>query len=163
MIYQKDIICRGFTLCCGSATANETLNAPNIGGGKFNHYVYVYLGGGVVSNGVEYITMNEGTLTDLSQFAGAPIQYKSFPEGGIWVAINPVPDSKRYDGRLLTGPVTESITGDGSEMFVISFEKKIQCNDVDVNPLDYVRVLNGATKNINVPEGAVAAIFTERK
>jgi hypothetical protein len=163
MIYQKDVICRGFTLCCGSATANETLNAPNIGGGKFNHYVYVYLGGGVVGNGVDYITMNEGALTDISKFAGAPIQYKSFSSGGIWVAINPVPDSKRYDGKLLKGPHTEQFTNEGKEKFIICFENIIQCNGVNINPHEYVRVLKDSVKNIFVPEGAVAAVFTERK
>jgi hypothetical protein len=162
MIYQEDIICRGFTLCRGSATQNEVLNAINVGAGKFNHFVYVYLGGGIVGNESGTVPLNEGTLTDISQFAGAPIKYQSYPEGGIWVAINPAPDTKRYNGRLLKGPVTESITGDGKETFILCLDKTIKCNDVDIYTHKYVRVFNNVTKNIYVPEGAVAAIFTER-
>lgn len=161
MIYQKDVVCRGFTLCCGSSTKNETMDAPNIGGGKFNHYVYVYQSlDGVVGNGDKEIILTEGELIDLSPLAGGPIKYRG---GGMWVAINPFPDTKRYNGRLLRGPVTESFTGDGSEMFIIGLEKVIICNDAEVNPREYVRILKGATKHVDIPEGAVAAIFTERK
>jgi hypothetical protein len=162
MIVQNGISCRGFSICYGTMTPNENLVCPNTTNGFFNQWIYLYSGfalAGTESN--QTTELIEGTLVDVSQYAGAPIKYVSGNNGATWLGINPIPTTKRYDAKLIKGPVTETINPSDKETFIICVDGIVACNDVQLKATQYVRVVS-TSKTLNLSTNGIAIICTER-
>lgn len=143
MITQDSIGCRGFSVCHGTMTANENLVCSNTTDGFFNQWIYLYSGSALAGSETSQTTeLIEGALVDVSQYAGAPIKYVAGNSGAKWLAINPIPTTKRYNARLIKGAVTETINNSDKETFIVCAEGNIVCNGVQLKPMQYTRIVN---------------------
>lgn len=162
MIIQNAIGCRGFAICHGTMTANESLTNPNINNGSFNQWVYLYSGSALAGNESNQATeLTAGSLVDVSQYADAPIKYVAGNDGATWIGINPVPSTKRYDAELIKGNITKTIDASNKETFIICVEGVVTCNGIQLNSTQYARIVS-ASKTFNLNQNAVAIICTER-
>jgi len=143
MITQDSIGCRGFSICHGTMTANENLVCSNTTDGFFNNWIYLYSGSALAGSEASQTTeLTEGTLVDVSQYANAPIKYVAGNNGAKWLGINPIPTNKRYNARLVKGIVTETIGSSDKETFIVCVDGTITCNNVQLQPMQYARIVN---------------------
>ena len=151
MIIQNGIACRGFAICYGTMTSNETLINPNVNDGSFNQLVYLYSGSALAgSENSQTTELIAGDLVDVSQYANAPIKYVSGNNGATWIGINPIPSTKRYDARLIKGAITETINSSDKETFIVCVDGIVTCNGVELKPTQYARIVNNSkTFDIN--------------
>ena len=151
MIIQNGIACRGFAICYGTMTSNETLINPNVNDGSFNQLVYLYSGSALAgSENSQTTELIAGDLVDVSQYANAPIKYVSGNNGATWIGINPIPSTKRYDARLIKGAITETINSSDKETFIVCADGIVTCNGVELKPTQYARIVNNSkTFDIN--------------
>lgn len=162
MIVQNGIACRGFAICYGTMTSNETLINPNVNNGSFNQLVYLYSGSALVgSENSQTTELIAGDLVDVSQYANAPIKYVAGNNGATWIGINPTPSTKRYDARLIKGPITETINPSNKETFIICVDGVVTCDAAELKPTQYARVVV-TSKTFDLSQNAVAIICTER-
>ena len=162
MIVQNSISCRGFSICYGTMTLNESLLCSNITDGFFNQWIYLYNGSALAGTESSQTTqLLQGELVEVSQYAGAPIKYVAGNNGATWIGINPIPTSKRYDAKLIKGPTTETINPSGKETFIMCIDGIITCNGAQLNPTQYARVVNNS-KTFDLNQNGIAIICTER-
>jgi len=162
MITQNTITCRGFVLCTGVMTKGESFIHSNTGDGAINQTVYVFSGDITASQGEQNIALNTHELTDVSTLKNNSIQYTAGNTGATWVAINPTPSTKRFTTQLINTEQTLSVTGSSKETFVLCVEGVITCNEKQLGSLQYVRVLDGKTISVSIPNNSVAIILTEQ-
>lgn len=163
MIVQNGIPCRGFSICYGTMTPNETLVCSNDINGYFNQWIYLYSGSALAgSEDSQTTVLTQGSLVDVSQYAGAPIKYIAGINGATWLGINPIPTTKRYDTRLIKGPITETINPSDKEAFVICVDGSVKCNGVELKPMQYVRVVS-SNKTFDLSQNGVAIICIKRQ
>lgn len=162
MIVQNGITCRGFSICYGSMTANENLVCSNTTDGFFNQWIYLYSGSALAGSEASQTTeLTEGTLVDVSQYAGAPIKYVAGNNGATWLGINPIPTTKRYNARLIKGAVTETIDASDKETFIVCIDGFLTCNGVQLKPMQYARVVN-TSKTFILNENSIAIVCVEQ-
>ena len=166
MIYSNAVGCRGFSLCHGGMTANESFVSPNLTVGVFNQLVFLYSGSAVASSeGMPDITLKEKEFVDVSAFFGKTIKYTAGPQGAIWLAINPHPVEKRFNVQLINQGSIE-VQGSEKETAIICVDKVVLCNEKELTPLQYVRVLNNKSINLTIPtansSAGLAAVITEK-
>jgi hypothetical protein len=160
-------ICKGFVICIGHMTANETYSfttADTTKNGGYSQLGYCLEGSANVldSNGNVTDTYSAGNLYDLKKHYNTAFSYTINSEvGGTWFCINPVPATKIYDGTLLTENTTTSYTGDGVESVVVCVNGTVTVNDKTLQNQNYVRILNGQTANVTVGAGSVALYFRD--
>jgi hypothetical protein len=159
MIFQSSLVCRGFTLCYGSYVPNETMSHPNTGNGIANQAAYLYFGNVTASQNGTNIEMLAGQVNDLSSFIDAPTEFKAGDSGAAWLAINPTPSTKKYD--ITVAPIGNSVvTSSSSECVILCVDGSIDCNGKVVNKMQYTRVRNSTSVNLNIPDNSVALIMT---
>jgi len=162
MIIQTGIPCRGFSICYGTMTPNETLIVSNTTDGYFNQWIYIYSGSASAISEVSQTTeLAEGTLVDVSQYAGAPIKYVAGNNGLTWLCINPIPITKRYDARLIKDATTETISPSDKETFIVCVDGILTCNGAQLKPMQYARVVT-TSKTFDLSQNGIAIICTER-
>jgi hypothetical protein len=162
MIIQNAISCRGFGICHGTMTANESLINPNVNDGAFNQWVYLYSGSALAGTESNQTTeLTEGSLVDVSEYAGSAIKYVAGNNGATWIGINPMPSTKRYDARLIKGAITETINASNKETFILCVNGILTCNGVQLKPTQYARVVS-SDKTFNLSQDGVAIICIER-
>jgi hypothetical protein len=153
---------RGFVTCAGALTAKDGFVHPNNSNGVTNQWVYMFTGSlrAVVENG-DVVILPERELTDMSPWANMTITYTDEGTGAQYVAINPVPNTRRYTAELLRGPVQKTVVGTEKLMNIVGLENVSMCNDKPLHSRHFATVPAGKEVLIDVPEGAVAAVFTE--
>lgn len=161
MITQNSTVCRGFVLCSGVMTKGESFIHSNIGDGSVNQAVYIFSGSANVSKDTQSIPLLDNQLVDLSSL-GEGITYTAGDSGVTWVAINPTPAIKRFTTQLINTEQTLSVTGSNKETFVLCIEGAITCNARQLGSLQYVRILDGVTVSVSVPNNSVMVILTEQ-
>jgi hypothetical protein len=162
MIIQTGIPCRGFSICYGTMTPNETLIVSNTTDGYFVQWSYIYSGSVIAGSEANQTTeLTEGSLVDVSQYAGAPVKYVSGNHGATWIAINPIPITKRYDARLIKGVTTETISPSDKETFIVCVDGILTCNGAQLKPMQYARVVT-TSKTFDLSQNGIAIICTER-
>lgn len=162
MIIQNGIACRGFAICHGTMTANESLVQSNINDGFFNQLIYLYAGSALAGTESSQTTeLTTGSLVDVSQYANAPIKYVSGDNGATWIGINPVPSTKRYDARLIKGPITETINYSNKETFILCVDGTLTCNGIELKPTQYARIVSN-NKTFDLSQNGVAIICVEK-
>jgi hypothetical protein len=159
MIVQNTLLAKGFAICTGGMSPNETAEMPNDSDAKYMQIGYLYTGSITVSQGSQNVEIVAKTLTDLTSFSSTPVNVTAGNQGLTWMSVNPIPMSKRYNITLAT--VGDSvITSTTQECIVLCVDKSVVCNSKTLNGLQYLRVPNGTSVNLNVPEGAVALVMT---
>jgi hypothetical protein len=162
MIVQNSISCRGFSICYGSMTPNESLVCSNTTDGFFNQWIYLYSGSALAGSEASQTTeLTAGALVDVSQYAGAPIKYVAGNNGATWLGINPIPTTKRYNAKLIKGVTTETISPSDKETFIVCVDGIVTCNGVELKPTQYTRIVSN-NKTFNLSQSGVAIICTER-
>jgi hypothetical protein len=143
-------------------TPNEFLICENITDGFFNQWIYLYNGSAMAESESNQTTeLRAGTLVDVSQYAGAPIKYVAGNNGATWLAINPIPTTKRYNARLIKGAITETINPSDKETFIICVDGIVNCNGVQLKSTQYARIVS-TNKTFDLNQSGVAIICTER-
>jgi hypothetical protein len=143
-------------------TPNETLVHSNITDGFFVHWAYIYSGSVIAGSEANQTTeLAEGTLVDVSQYAGAPVKYVAGNNGVTWLSINPVPTTKRYNARLIKGTTTETINPSDKETFIVCVDGILTCNSMQLKPTQYARIVS-TSKTFDLNQSGVAIICTER-
>jgi len=163
MIMLNTVNCRGFVSCSVALSPSEKFMHPNAGTGINNQFIYLLSGSieAAPANGEKFI-MQEKTLYDMEAYMGSPITFTDMGTGCYSFGINPVPENKFFSEELLVGPVTKTINGTVQEQFIICIEGNIVCNSVSLNSTQYANILNNKVVNVDIPEGAVAIVFTVR-
>lgn len=157
---SNSIFCRGFVLCVGYVTPNESFLHENRADGHLTQVLYTYTGGGfAASEGRSTKTIAQNALTDLSEFAGDPISYTAGAEGAAWVAINPIPASKRYETQLIQGSSAIEVVAGETECAIICLRGSIIANGKTILAQSYARVLPAKTAALEVPENSSALII----
>ena len=162
MITYKTTHCRGFVLCVGSGLQGGTLTQPNVGHGFAMQYVYAYKGHGEISNSEMSDLIPNGELTDISKYMGTEVSFKVLGDPSMWVAINPIPDTDRFDAFLIRGEETVTVVGAEKRKYIVCLEGTIGCNDKELQALMYAPVRNNLTVSVTVPAGAAALVLTVR-
>lgn len=160
MIMQNTILCRGFVSCSVAFSPAEVFTHPNKGAGVNNQFIYLLNGSmeALLPDGNKLL-MPEKVLFDMAPYMGEEIVFSDTGNGCYSFAINPIPETKRFTGELLTGATTKTITAT-QEQFVICLEKNIFCNSTQLSPTQYAYLPLNKQVVIDVPEGSAAAIFT---
>lgn len=180
------VLCKGFALCRGFITPNDSYNySPedsNIDT-RYTQIFYMIEGSGSIklnnnfvgsfdnnySNVVpeyqdHYNTyVKQGAtslLIDLRIMQGSAFSFTSGEKGAGWLCINPVPTDKLFDCDLILGGTSKTITGDGKEHIIMCAKGSITINDKTFSQFNYARVLEGKTANIVVPSDSEAIYLT---
>jgi len=162
MIYSDSVSCRGFALCYGGMTPNESFVNENLTVGVFNQLVFVYSGSITASSdGMPNVVLEEKKFTDVSAFFGKPINYTAGSQGAFWLAINPMPVDKRFNVDLITEGSVQ-VQGSEKEKAIICIDKGAVCNGKALDFIEYVRVLENKTVDLVVESNSLAAIITEQ-
>jgi hypothetical protein len=162
VISYKTIHCRGFVLCVGSGLQGGTLTQPNAGHGFAMQYVYVYKGHGEISNGAMSDPLPSQELTDISKYMGNEVSFKVLGDPTLWVAINPTPDTDRFDALLLRNGESTMVNGGENRKYIVCLEGSIGCNDKQLQALMYAPVRSNSTVSVTVPQGATALVLNVR-
>ena len=154
------IPCRGFVLCTGYLTPNETFRHPNKASAEVTHAVYMVFGGGVAaSEGKQPIELTATRLTSLYDFAGTEIIYTAGPDGAAWIAVNPTPETKQYQTQLVPEGSSIDVTADGTECAVVCLFGGITVGGKTITALNYARILPGKVAALEVPQNSTALIL----
>jgi redox-sensitive bicupin YhaK (pirin superfamily) len=162
MISYKTTACRGFVLCVGSGLNGDVFTQPNQGDGVAIQYAYAYKGHGTVTNGGMSDTLAGKELLDLTKYMGREVRFTMLGDPTMWVAVNPVPDTVRFDAVLHNGAKTFAVQGAEKRKAVVCLEGNITCNSATVSALKYVSIKQGDSVTVTVPEDAVALVLTTR-
>jgi len=163
MIIMDSITGRGFVTCAGAVSPNDGFLHPNNANGVTNQWAYMLSGNlcATAENG-DVIELLEGTLTDMSPWANMKISYDDKGTGAQYFAINPVPNTLRYDAELLRGPLKKTIVGTSKLTNIVGLEHVITCNNIPLKSRQFATVSEGKEVVIDVPENSVALIITEK-
>lgn len=159
-----------FVLCMGALEPGDSHVHSNFGNGVFSQHVYITSGQqGTVSNGTKTLPLVLHQHTDISEFYGEVITYTNTSDiTGSWIAINPLPDTKRFSCKLLDGTMNETLPAIDNDRYIVCVRGSIICNGVEIicnnSKLDldsYGRVRKGKEINIIIEEGSAAFLLEE--
>lgn len=154
------ILCRGFALCTGYLAPNEILINKNKAATEVNQAVYVISGNAVATaENQQPITLNTACLTDVSNFAGTQITYTAGSNGLAWIALNPIPEIKKYQTQLVYAGNSIEVVSDGAECAIVCLVGNINVSGKTVAALSYARVLPTKTVVLETPQNSVALII----
>lgn len=157
------ILCKGFALCRGRMTMNDTFYYTKditSEDSKFSQIMYLLEGGGMTPLGPAAFDTNK--LVDFRDFYNKEYSLSCDERGATWVCINPIPADNFYDASLLVGNNKYTIEPDqDKEQIILCVENYITINDKIFNQFNYARILNKSA-NISIP-GDSEAIFLSRK
>lgn len=157
---SNSIVCRGFVLCVGYVAPNESFLHENRADGHLTQVLYTYAGGGfAASEGKPTKTVIKNALTDLSDFAGSSIKYTAGEEGAAWVALNPLPSTKRYETQLIQGSSAIEVVAGETECAIICLLGSVIASGKTIPAQSYARVLPAKTVALEVPENSSALII----
>jgi hypothetical protein len=162
MILMNSTVGRGFVACAGAITPKDGFIHANDSSGVANQWIYVFSGTAkAITETGDVIMFRAKELIDMSQWMGMKLTYTDEGEGTQYVAINPVPNTRRYTAELLRGPVQKTVVGTEKLMNIVGLEHVTICNGAPLQSRNFATVPEGKQVLIDVPEGAVAAVFTE--
>jgi hypothetical protein len=122
--------------------------------------LYTYSGGGfAASEGKPTKTVLQKVVTDLSDFMGSQIHYTAGEEGAAWVAVNPIPETKRYETQLVSGGSVVEVMADGAECAIICLLGSVNVEGKAITAQRYARVLPTKIVALEVPQNSVALII----
>lgn len=154
------LLCRGFSLCTGYLAPNEVLINPNKAATEVNQVVYIISGNAVAAaENQQPITLNTACLIDVFNFAGTQITYTAGPEGAAWVALNPIPETKRYSTNLVQGETVVEVAADGAECAIVCLVGSINVSGKTIEALSYARVLPAKTVMLETSQNSVALVI----
>lgn len=154
------LLCRGFSLCTGYLAPNEILANPNKAATEVNQVVYIISGNAVAAaENQQPITLDTACLIDVSKFAGTQITYTAGPNGAVWVALNPIPETKRYFTSLVQGETVAEVAADGAECAIVCLVGSISVSGKTIPALSYARVLPTKTVVLEAPANSVALVI----
>jgi hypothetical protein len=157
---STNIPCRGFVLCVGYLPPDVSFLHRNNTDGDTNQALYTYSGGGfATSEGKPTKNVLPNVMTDLSDFMGNQIHYTAGREGAAWVALNPIPATKRYQTQLVSGGSAVEVTADGAECAIICLLGGINVEGKEITAQSYARVLPTKIVTLEVPQNSVALIL----
>lgn len=136
MIEMKTLKGENFLICHGDMTPGENTESINKGDGLFSQYVYVAEGGATVTYGKITIDADAGMLHDFTHMYGKKLLIRNKDQRSIWFAINPIPETSRYDVRLISGPANVTIAPATYVRKVICGKGTAIVNDKELKYLD---------------------------
>lgn len=160
MISYKTTACRGFVLCVGSGLQNDVFVQPNKGDGVAIQYAYAYKGHGTVANGEMSDVLPGKQLLDLTKYMGKEFTFTLLGDPTMWVAINPVPDTSRFDAEFLAGGTSKAVRGAEKRRYILCLDGSIQCNGTTLEATKYVALRSDSSVSVVVPEGSAAVVLT---
>jgi len=164
---DQPITCKGFVLCLGHITANDSFvitEEDTVKDGTFSQIGFCIDGGATLYDSANTVvgTYTADNLYDFKEYYGKSYTLTTTNEsGGTWFCINPLPAKKIYDMELLRENATKTIVGDGVEKTVICVYGTVTINGKILTNKQYVRVLNGKTANVEVSPGSMAIYFND--
>jgi len=165
IVHSPTVLCRGFAICTGHVTANETYEyslEDTTVDTKFSQIFYLYEGSGALydENDVIYNKSSVPSVWDLRMYYKKKYKFVANKLGATWICINPIPAYNFFDIEHLHSNTTKTIIGDGKEHVILSLRNKIIVNDAELTHLKYSRILNGKVANVIVPSGSEALYLT---
>jgi hypothetical protein len=90
---------------------------------------------------------------------GSEVSFNVLGDPTMWVAINPMVDTDRFDATLLRGGST-TVEGSTKRQYIVCLEGSVRCNDKTLQALMYAPVRSDSTVLVTVPQGATAVVLT---
>lgn len=154
------ILCRGFALCTGYLAPNEILINKNKAATEVNQAVYTVAGNAVASSDDKPdVVLSSDCLADVSDFTGNEITYKAGLDGLAWVAINPIPETKKYQTQLVQAGNSVEVVADGAECAVICLVGNTNVSGKTIPTLNYARILPTKTVMVKALQNSVALVI----
>lgn len=165
IIESTTALCKGFAICTGHITANDTYQyslEDTTTDTKYSQIFYLFDGGGIMydDNDNEYGRSDVSNAWDLREFHRKKYKFVSGNKGATWVCINPVPANKFFDMELVKSNSQKTIAGDGKEHIILCLKGIITVNGNELTSLKYSRILNGKVADVVVPSGSEAMYLT---
>ena len=163
MIYQNFLLCRSFSFCFGSMSANEFMSTDYSSTGARNLSIYVHQGSvKIVSDSEATIDCTKGNLIDLQSISSGIVKYYAGDDGVTWICVNNNQRLKEFNFELLKEPTTRTVVGSEKETYIVCIEKTISCNEKIVMSNNYARIRQGSQAEVVIPEHAVAILMIEK-
>ena len=160
MISYKTTACRGFVLCVGSGLQNDVFTQPNKGDGVAIQYIYGYKGQGSVTNGVMSDVLPGKQLLDMTKYMGTELTFTMLGDPTMWICINPMPETSRFDAEFLAGGTSKTVRGTEKRRYILCLDGTIQCNSTTLEATKYVALRSDSSVSVVVPEGSAAVVLT---
>lgn len=168
MISNSLIPYKTFNACSIACIPNGFFVHPNNKEGSVSQWVYVYYGDGLIecTNGKSMHISKElhGVLHEIpiDDFLNTQLTVTGGNNGFHYIAINPIPTTKRFNAEVINETTQRSITGFEKETIIFCLEGKIQCNGVEIDTWKFASIENNKTVSLTVPQNSVALLLTER-
>ncbi len=147
--------CRGFAICCGHATAHESIVHPNTLKGNTQMQFYLAQGYVNVSNNIVNYNLPTREWFDLSEFKNdKKITYTTNEQGCTWMLVLPHNNVDEYvvhnvtDGKVLAKENSFLLVTDGDQVIA---------NGVKLKHLNYVPLDKDVAVKLN---GGIVHQFT---
>jgi hypothetical protein len=160
MISYKTTTCRGFVLCVGNGLQNDVFVQPNKGDGVAIQYAYAYKGYGKVTNGEMSDELAGKQLLDMTKYMGKEITFTMLGDPTMWIAINPTPDTTRFDAEFLAGGTSQDVEGTEKRRYILCLDGSIECNGTTLEATKYVALRSDSNVSVTVPDGSAAVVLT---
>lgn len=154
------ILCRGFALCTGYLAPNEILINKNKAATEVNQVVYTVAGNAVATSKNKQPTLlDTASVADVSDFIGDEITYTAGSNGLAWIALNPIPETKKYQTQLVQAGNSIEVVSDGAECAIICLVGNANVSGKTIPALSYARVLPTKTVVLEAPANSVALVI----
>jgi len=168
MISNALIPYKTFNACSVACIPGGTFVHPNNKDGFSSQWLYAYYGEGSVQcingNSLHISKALDGALHELpiDDFLNKELTVTGGSTVFHYIAINPVPSTRRFNAELINETTQRSITGFEKETVIFCLEGKIVCNDVEIDTWKFASIENNKSINLTVPQNSVALLLTER-
>jgi hypothetical protein len=130
------INCRNFAICCGHATANESIAHPNTLDKNTQMQFYLAQGYVNVSNGVKDYDLPLREWFDLSEFKNdSKLTYTTNEQGCAWVLILPENNTDEY---TVTSVSDGTVSAAANSFLLVTDGEKVKANGLKLKHLNYV-------------------------
>jgi hypothetical protein len=156
---DRSVLGRGFSMCFGEFTPGEIDSFDNTGDAHANQVVYLFFGNVTASQNGKIIQVMPKSITDMSSFVNTPYSTVAGNDGAYWMAINPIPATKKYNIEIAQNGIS-TIQSTTKECVIVCADGSITVNSKLINKEQFTRVIKNNSVTLNVPEGSIAFIMT---
>jgi hypothetical protein len=161
---SSTILCKGFALCRGRMTKNDTFNYTKeitSEDAKFSQIMYLLEGGGMTPLGPAAFDNNK--LVDFRDFYKKEYSLSCDERGATWICINPIPADNFFDVTLLEGGNNYTFEPDiNKEQIILCVENYITINNKIFNQFNYTRIID-KNATVNIPDSSEALFLSREK
>ena len=159
-VYRNKI----FITCINASVPNGKYFNPNDTDGSATHFVYGISGSiSVYSEQDEFqYRLNKGDIRDVYSDIGISSNIVAGPDGAHYIAFNFLPKERKFDAEMISGAQSKTLIGSDKIQVVFNIEGELYCNEKKIDMWKCAFIPLSKEVTVNVPEGSLAVLFTEK-